>query len=55
MNISAVSNAPVTSVRSAQAAQQAVAAKAAQSQVVAPSDSDGDHDGSTGGRIDVRA
>lgn len=55
MNISAVSNAHVASVRSAQAAQQAVVAKAAQSQAVAPTDSDGDRDGSTGGRIDVRA
>jgi hypothetical protein len=56
MNISTVSKAHQTAVQNVQTAQRAVAAKAAQSQSVAPTDSDGDHDGSTSsGRIDVRA
>ncbi|MCU1616976.1 MAG: hypothetical protein JWO98_4516 [Frankiales bacterium] len=57
MNVSAVSNAhaQLAAAQNAQTAQRAVAAKAAQSQAVAPTDSDGDHDGSTGGRVDVRA
>jgi hypothetical protein len=56
MNIPAVSNAHLTAVQAPQRAQQTAAAKAAQPQAVAPSDSDGDHDGSTSsGRIDVRA
>lgn len=53
MNVSAVSNAHAQ--LAAQNAQRAASAKATQSQAVAPTDSDGDHDGSTGGRIDVRA
>jgi hypothetical protein len=55
MNVSAVSNAHLTAVQNTQRTQHAAAAKAAQPQAVAATDSDGDNDGSTGGRIDVRA
>ena len=55
MNVSTVSNGHSAAVQNAQTAQRAAATKATQSQTVTATDSDGDHDGSTAGRIDVRA
>ncbi|HEV7212322.1 MAG TPA: hypothetical protein VGN47_11505 [Blastococcus sp.] len=55
MNISTVSHAHLAAAQNPQTVSRAAATKAATSQPVAATDSDGDHDGSTGGRIDVRA